>query len=235
MKPFIGTAGWSLARKVQEDFPSEGSHLRRYSQIFNAVEINSSFYQNHQAKTYVRWAQTTPEHFRFSLKLHQKFTHDKNLKFLARDLKMTLDGMKMLGDKFHVLLLQFPGSLKFHRPSVERLYTFVRKNFIGKIVIEPRNISWLQSESITLLKHFKISKVLADPERCPSESKLNFGNIIYHRLHGNPVIYRSSYSQEFLRNIFQHVNLRQEMWCIFDNTTLGHATSNALDLKQMFQ
>jgi uncharacterized protein YecE (DUF72 family) len=39
----IGCDGWSIGRDVGDRFPSEGTHLERYSARFNAVEINSSF------------------------------------------------------------------------------------------------------------------------------------------------------------------------------------------------
>jgi len=47
----IGTAGWTLPREAQVDFPTEGTHLYRYAKRLNAVEINSSFDRPHKAAT----------------------------------------------------------------------------------------------------------------------------------------------------------------------------------------
>jgi uncharacterized protein YecE (DUF72 family) len=48
----IGTAGWAIRRERQDRFPGDGSHLARYARVFNAVEINSSFYRPHRVSTY---------------------------------------------------------------------------------------------------------------------------------------------------------------------------------------
>ena len=59
-EPRIGTAGWSIPRQHAAAFPAGGSHLERYAQRFNAVEINSSFYRPHRRATYERWAASVP-------------------------------------------------------------------------------------------------------------------------------------------------------------------------------
>src|SRR5688572_12054373 len=76
----IGCAGWSLPRDSWPRFPEAGTHLQRYAQQLNAAEINSSFYRPHQPATYQRWAESTPEHFRFSVKLPKAITHEQRLR-----------------------------------------------------------------------------------------------------------------------------------------------------------
>lgn len=85
------------------------------------------------------------------------------------------------------------------------------------------------------MKEFKVSKVIADPERAPHDSKqiLSSGGVTYIRLHGSPEIYRSSYSDEFLVSLKEELNTYKKPWCIFDNTTFGKATGNALKLLEM--
>lgn len=227
-----GTAGWNIPADFRSSFPGEGSQLARYSQILNAVEINSTFYKYHQPKTFERWASETPEDFKFSVKLHQDFTHNCDLKPKAKQLKEFFTSVHHLGPKFSVLLLQFPGKMLFHEKCMERFYELIRKNFDGYIVIEPRNETWLSTESKRLLKSYKISKVIADPERCPSTTKAitTAGGLVYYRLHGSPIIYRSSYSKGYLKRLKKELQGYKEAWCIFDNTTFGLATGNALDL-----
>jgi hypothetical protein len=58
---WVGCAGWALSSKVADLFLTEGSHLERYAQVFSCVEINSSFYRPHQARTYARWADSVPD------------------------------------------------------------------------------------------------------------------------------------------------------------------------------
>src|SRR3984957_19162317 len=75
----VGTAGWSVPSRYAAEIPAGGSHLERYARRFDAVEINSSFYRSHQRKTYERWAQSTPQGFRFSVKVPKAMTHDQRL------------------------------------------------------------------------------------------------------------------------------------------------------------
>ena len=56
----------------------------------------------------------------------------------------------------------------------------------------------------------------------------------YFRLHGSPKVYYSSYTADFISHLAERLIKAaaeaQTVWCIFDNTTLGAATRNALDL-----
>ena len=50
----IGCAGWTLPGPEATLAFGEGGHLERYARIFDAVEINSSFYRPHRPQTYAR-------------------------------------------------------------------------------------------------------------------------------------------------------------------------------------
>jgi uncharacterized protein YecE (DUF72 family) len=49
--------------------PPAGSHLERYTAVFSAVEINSSFYHPHRSMINKRWAASAPDSFRFAVKV----------------------------------------------------------------------------------------------------------------------------------------------------------------------
>nr|WP_050021111.1 DUF72 domain-containing protein [Chryseobacterium sp. P1-3] len=60
--------------------------LSLYSQTFNAVEINSTFYRIPTAKTLLKWYDGTPDTFRFFIKIPKDITHQKtSYKFKRRD------------------------------------------------------------------------------------------------------------------------------------------------------
>jgi uncharacterized protein YecE (DUF72 family) len=235
MKPeiYIGTAGWSIPPQLAKRFPGTGTHLERYSRIFNAVEINSSFYLDHQIKTYQRWADSVPPDFRFSVKLSRYFTQEMRLKDTGAKLIETLDAIKGLGRKWGVLLIQLPPSLGFNARDAEKFFSKIRQLYKGAIAIEPRHMSWANPKALKLYKELKIEKVSADPERCPStfESK----SLAYLRLHGSPVIYKSNYGSKALAKYASELKdaSAKKRWCIFDNTTFGFATENALQLTRM--
>ncbi|MEA9357395.1 DUF72 domain-containing protein [Bacteriovorax sp. PP10] len=228
---YTGTAAWSIPKIAAEHFPIEGSQLERYSLRLNAVEINSSFYKDHKAKSYKRWADSTPDNFRFSVKLHKRFTHECNLEIEEVDLMENLKDISALGEKWGVLLLQFPKSQDFDLDHMKIFYRTIRKVFKGPVALEARNLSWMSAESVSLMKQYHISKVIADPEQCPGEVE---GEIKYYRLHGSPEIYKSNYEDDNLNNLYEEMNhATTDVWCIFDNTTFGYATNNAVTIRDM--
>ena len=88
------------------------------------------------------------------------------------------------------------------------------------------------------MQSFEISKVQADPEPVPMEAtEWQSKSISYYRLHGSPDLYRSSYSYVTLRylglQMQSHLDSTHEIWCIFDNTALSHATTNAIELNEI--
>lgn len=56
----------------------------------------------------------------------------------------------------------------------------------------------------------------------------------YYRLHGSPRMHYSAYTEQYLASLASRIQTdlleHRTAWCIFDNTTLGAATTNALDL-----
>ena len=228
---YVGTAAWSIPKIAEEHFPIVGSHLERYSLRLDAVEINSTFYRDHTEKSYRKWSNATPEYFRFSVKLNKRFTHDCNLDINEFDLIENLTTISALGDKWGALLLQFPKKIEFDFIKMKFFYQVIRKVFSGPIAIEARNLSWMSSSSLELLNLFNISKVTADPEKCPFDHD---SQIKYYRLHGSPETYRSNYDEEYLNNLYEEMrNAETDIWCIFDNTIFGHATKNAVMIKDM--
>ncbi|MGE3262105.1 MAG: DUF72 domain-containing protein [Bacteriovoracia bacterium] len=236
-KALIGTAGWNIPKTESLFFPVEGSHLERYSSTLNCVEINSSFYRNHLPKTYNRWANTVPDHFLFSVKLLQRFTHEQRLAADPAQLEATLTGILGLGSKLGVILVQLPPSLTFDSPTAGHFFTKVRKHYEGPLVLEPRHFTWTSEQAKKLLKAFMVTKARADPEPCPvSTPEAWESGLSYFRLHGSPEIYRSKYGHGFLQSLQIMLEGRAApAWCVFDNTTFGHAWANAVELKKRLE
>jgi uncharacterized protein YecE (DUF72 family) len=233
---YVGTAGWTIPPQLREVFDSEGSHLERYSRSLNCVEINSSFYREHKPETYSKWASMVPSHFRFSTKLLRYFTQEKRLKETGSRLKEVLEGMSHLGEKWGALLVQLPPSLEFDRNDTVRFLNELRNLYSSPILWEPRHLSWCSDAALELLSAHGVSKVLADPEPCylTSAKRRKVEKVLYYRLHGSPEIYKSRYSSEIIERLAKKIRSAQagskEAWCVFDNTTFGFATENALEL-----
>lgn len=231
----IGTAGWSIGTRNAAPFPSEGSALERYAARFAGVEINSSFYRPHRRTTWERWATSVPDSFRFSVKAPKSITHERKLLDCADLLDAHLEEVSALGQKLAVHLVQLPPSLAFDEPAADRFFDGFRATTGTHIVCEPRHPTWFEPAANALLTRHRVARVAADPARVP-EAGVPGGwpGIVYFRLHGSPVIYRSSYDDAALEayaTSLRSAAANGDAWCIFDNT-LGGATPNALDLME---
>src|SRR5215217_2835510 len=121
-----GTAAWSIPREHAAPFPVTGSHLERYGAVFNAVEINSSFYRPHRTATYERWAASVPEDFRFAVKVPKAITHERRLTDVDDLLDRFLSEAGGLGTKLGPLLVQLPPSLSFKPGVADRFLNQIR-------------------------------------------------------------------------------------------------------------
>lgn len=232
----LGTAGWNIRREHAHRFSSEGTHLARYASLFNAVEINSCFYRPHRFSTYERWAASVPEDFRFAVKLPKVITHESRLASAVPTLERFLDETSGLGAKLGPILVQLPPSFAFDAAIAASFFADLRTRFNGAVVFEPRHESWFTGEVEAMLIRHKVARVAADPARVPRAAEPGgYGRIVYIRLHGSPRIYYSAYPTEFLERLSQTIEGNTargiRTWCIFDNTALGAATSDALTVK----
>ncbi|MGQ9655638.1 MAG: DUF72 domain-containing protein [Thermodesulfobacteriota bacterium] len=230
----IGCAGWSIPKAHTHWFPCQGSHLARYSRIFSAVEVNSSFYRAHRRDTYERWASSVPSGFLFSVKIPRQITHLGKLKELL-SLGPFLEQVGGLGDRLGPLLVQLPPSLGFDSVVAGRFLETLRQSFGGPVAMEPRHQSWLSPTAERLMCDFQVARVAADPPLGSARTHPGaWDGLSYYRLHGSPQAYRSSYSQQYLDDLaarlLQSASRPGGLWCIFDNTAQGAAMANALYL-----
>jgi uncharacterized protein YecE (DUF72 family) len=232
----IGTAGWTVPRQVAERFPTEGSGLERYAARFPVAEINSSFHRPHRLSTWRRWAESVPEGFSFSVKLPKTISHQRRLAGCGDEVARFLDEAGELGSKLAILLLQLPPSFAFDAALAEDFLADLAARSSAAIACEPRHPSWFEADADALLARLRVARVAADPARVPAAAVPGgWDGLAYWRLHGSPVLYRSSYDAERLEGWGEAIAAVEgrgaEAWCIFDNTASSAAMGNALDLQ----
>ncbi|HEY0627154.1 MAG TPA: DUF72 domain-containing protein [Allosphingosinicella sp.] len=236
MTIIIGTAGWTIPSKDARAFGQGDSALARYATRFRGVEINSSFHRPHRKETWQRWAETVPEDFQFAVKLPKTITHGAKLVDCEGLLETFLSESASLGPKFSVLLVQLPPSLAFDAATAEGFFKPLAERGIAAIACEPRHASWFAAEADALLESWKVHRVAADPARTPNAGEPGgWRGISYYRLHGSPVMYRSSYDDARLAEYAAAIRKQADrpVWCMFDNTASSAATANALTLDEM--
>lgn len=232
---YIGCAGWSLSRETVTEFSATGTHLERYASVFRSVEINSSFHRSHRRATYERWASSVPETFRFSVKIPKTITHAKRLVDAAEPLDVFLEEAGGLGNRLGCLLVQMPPSAEFDAAVVSGFFELLRGKYSGDVFVEPRHKTWFAPNANKVLSELKVSRVAADPAVVQSAAEPGgMAGKVYFRLHGSPQVYYSSYTSSYLDalafRLRAHARTGGQVWCMFDNTIRGAATSNALYL-----
>lgn len=223
--PVVGTAGWSVDRKVKR-FAKTGSMLERYASVFGGVEVNSSFYRRHRPATWHRWHDAVPETFTFAVKLARSVTHERGLVDADAEIETFFADVAPLRSKLGPVLVQLPPRLEFDPPVLAAFFQCVRGHWKGRIEIEPRHVSWSEKSALGLLKEYEIGLVYADPQGKELREAAIGTHSNYFRLHGSPKVYFSSYSADEIREIAARLGPRS--WCIFDNTASGAAQINGI-------
>ena len=90
-KILVGTASWSDPGFITDWYPktvAASDRLRYYSEHFNFVELNSSFYGIPSEKQVEKWCRETPQDFVFDVKLHKLLSrHSTTLRDLPPGLR----------------------------------------------------------------------------------------------------------------------------------------------------
>lgn len=91
MRLYVGCSGWSYSSWQGPFYPQNIDNrawLPYYSQVFNYVEIDSTFYNTPSELMVKNWNRRTPENFRFTAKFPKTITHDKKFKNVDKDLEL---------------------------------------------------------------------------------------------------------------------------------------------------
>jgi uncharacterized protein YecE (DUF72 family) len=147
LKYHIGCSGWSYTSWKGPFYPPNLENpdwLRFYSQVFDYVEIDSSFYRIPNQFMVKNWVKRTPDNFRFTAKFPKVITHDKLLVDVEEDVERFLENIEPLEKKTLALLIQLPPSLEI-MPGLEalgNLLPLLDDRF--RYAVEVRHQSWFQ-------------------------------------------------------------------------------------------
>ncbi len=212
------------------------SGLERYSEYFNAVEINSTFYRPPRIATLERWRDSTPATFRFTAKMPRTITHEAGLIGARAETNEFCALISRLGPKLGALLVQLPPSLELDARAAARFFRHLVLASPAAVVLEPRHPSWFSARADDLLARVGVGRVAADPSLCPSAAEpAGEPGVSYFRWHGSPQMYFSAYTDEALVSLAARAkrccSSGCDVYCIFDNTALGAAAVNGLALR----
>lgn len=103
MKYYLGSSGWSYDEWKGRFYPEDLEKkywLSYYSQIFNFVEIESTFYKIPSKLTAHTWKIETPDDFKLTVKFPKIITHSIRLSDLRQNIQKFYKVMRPLEKRF---------------------------------------------------------------------------------------------------------------------------------------
>jgi uncharacterized protein YecE (DUF72 family) len=233
----IGTSGWVYNHWRDIFYPAElkqAGWFAFYSQKFNTVEINNSFYRLPSAEMFAAWREQAPPGFLYAVKASRFLTHLKKLKDPEPALKSFFDNTAQLGEKLGPVLYQLPPHWHANLPRFESFLAALPQGYLH--VVEFRDPSWLVEDVFRLMEQYQVSHCLHDMR--PLEIPLRItGPIVYIRFHGDPQ-HAGDYPRNSLDIWAHRINdWRQhgDVYAYFNNDVSGYALKNAQELKRLLQ
>ena len=171
----IGTGGWAYFNLP--DTPP----LKAYSEVFNFVEVNYTFYEYPDLRMVEQWRRIVPADFTFSVRCHQDLTHRIGLKPVDEAYEV-LGKMKIFCSILEspFLVLETPASYVInYEEAKEAKDLFSSFNFRGV------NLVWeirapITEEALDLMRDFNMIECVDLSVKAPSVES----DIVYSRLFG---------------------------------------------------
>lgn len=248
---YIGTGGYSDTELIGTLYPHgtpKTDFLNIYACHYDTVEINSTFHAPIGARAVQGMAEKAAGRLRFSVKLHQDFSHSRRA--TAQQARDFLNALKPLSDSLANLCIQFPFS--FERNPTNRRYLAELVSWFQDypVAMEFRHPSWHIPQ---VFEFFKTQPQLIwcsvdyPPEIGLPESAFRpLGRTAYARWHGRNRHWHAAHSaaerhdyrytdaelQQLVGDLHAQRDDFDVLYLYFQNTTRSHAFYNIPVLKQ---
>jgi uncharacterized protein YecE (DUF72 family) len=263
-KLYVGTAGWSYKDWIGSFYPKSQTKnfdwLEFYSNYFNAVEVNASYYTYIAPNVVEGWINKVEsrDDFLFTLKLHQDFTHKRKYsEEQIKAVKINLDCLEK-ANRLGGLLIQFPYSYTLNKENANHVKNLADIFSEYEKFIEVRHKSWFIQRFYDFVAKSKSSLCTIDQPIIGEAVEFNpvkAGENLYIRFHGrNEKAWKNSlgnfvkdqtyeqqserydylYSPGELLEIEQAIkevlDTVKKVFVILNNHPKGNAVANALEL-----
>ncbi len=256
-KLYLGPAGWDYADWQGVVYPAglKGTdRLTFLGTLFNAVEINVTFYRPINPDYSRRWLAAVAEapDFRFTAKVWQVFTHERRLP--EAELAQFREGLEpfLAGGRLGVLLAQFPYS--FHNTEENRAYLVQLRAALQNfpLAVEVRHRSWQQQAVRGFLRDAGLDFCNIDQPMVSypmGATRWITGPRAYLRCHGRrreawfdfgedrsaryDYLYPPEELEELAARARELMAKAAETYIIFNNHPAGQAVANALELAHL--
>lgn len=184
----IGVGGWVFEEWDESFYPADlpkKKQLDYMSRALTAIEINGTFYRLQTPDTYRKWAEQTPENFKFTVKAHNYCMSRKT----PEDIKTAIgnfmnSGVTELGSQLGAINWQFHPSKKFD-PDLFKAFLGALPKTHNKLklrhAIEVRDPSFNNPAFHDLLRKHNAALVSADDDDWP-QADVETADFAYARL-----------------------------------------------------
>ncbi len=225
----IGCSCWNYPEwknSFYENIPTK-NYFKAYSEIFDTVEINNTFYKFPSVENIKKWKNESPKDFIFSIKAPRIITHFNN-RFNNKGLLYNFySTISHLEEKLGCVLFQLPPTVKYDKTLLNKIIENIDYNY--KNVIEFRHNSWWNKNVFKEFTHYKI--IFCNVSSPIKDREIHHtADDMFIRFHGVTDWYDHNYSEAELK---EWVNIISEykpksLWAYFNNTNKGNAAYNAM-------
>jgi len=235
----IGCSGFHYREWKGEFYPQglpQKNWFDYYTQHFNTLELNVTFYRFPTPAGLKGWYDKAPEGFTFSAKMPRLITHYKRFVDTASMVGdfygLLAEGLK---EKLACVLTQLPPQFSYSEEGLFSILEQLDNRFMN--VIEFRHASWWREDvELQLAAHGVSFAGVSFPAIAEDEAIVNNG-IAYYRFHGVPRLFYSEYDRSFVETVFRQLNSSdaEKVFVYFNNTASLAALHNASQMKEMLR
>jgi uncharacterized protein YecE (DUF72 family) len=237
-KIHIGTSGWSYKHWIGKFYPEKSNSEQQfefYTEHFDTVEINNSFYKLPPRSVFENWYKHSPKKFLFVVKANRFITHMLKLTKPQEPITRLFNSIDALKEKLGPVLFQLPPKWKVNAQRFKEFLEALPKG--QRYVFEFRNETWYNEEIYQLMRDYNCGFCIY--ELAGHMSPMNItADFVYLRLHGpTENKYQGSYTNEVLKKwakqCIEWQKQKKDVYIYFDNDQEAYAVYNAITLKKL--
>lgn len=240
----LGTVGFGYKQWRGIFYPaglSPKRQLAHYAQLYNSVEIDTTFYGPPRPSTLEQWSAQTPDHFTFCPKTPRQISHDLRLQIGAIELMADFTAvLRTLGPKLGPILIQLPPDFTVvERDILQKFCASLPSDL--RFAIEFRHVSWDLPATADLLARYNIATVAADYTIMPKKITRT-ADFLYMRFLGRHGRYMTKDKElrdptadlrHWKRELESHLAEVSAIFGYFNNDYAGYSPKSCNRFKEM--
>ncbi len=240
----LGSQGWTYPDWVGTFYPPGAKQevlLPFYAEVFDTVELDSTFYRPPKASVARSWAKHTPAQFRFAAKLPRAITHEAGLRDTGQAVRDLASALEPLGERLGPLLVQLPAEFTRDDDRFATLARFLAEAPTGlRWAVEFRHRSWHEPRTLALLREHGASLAWTEwralPRFCEATAPFLYLRWLGDRRalarYDRVQIDRSAEFATWEDEVRRAAGVVDEIYGYFNNHGAGHAPASANEFKR---